>query len=238
MSAADATGVNGAPPGPLAGKVAVVTGATRGIGRAIAIGLGAAGARLVAIGRTEGSLEELDDDVKAAGGAPATLVPLDLRKTDLVDRLGAAIADRHGRADVLACAAATIGKLSPVGHITDKAWDEAMAVNATGHFRLLRSLDPLLRKAGAARIVVLTCREVGAAAPFYGHYAASKAALEALARVYAAEAARTGITVDVLDPGPAATRLRKQAFPGEDPANLPTPEDAARPILERLLGAG
>ncbi len=222
--------------GPFAGKVAVVTGATRGIGREVALGLGAGGAHVVALGRTTGALEELDDAVRAAGGPAPTLVPLDLKQTDLVDRLGAALADKHGQVDILVGAAATIGKLAPVGHITEKAWNEAMAVNATGHFRLIRTLDPLLRRSGGARVVLLTCREAREATAFYGHFAASKAALEALAGSYAVEAANAGIAVTVLDPGKAATRLRRQAFPGENPASLPTPAEAAHPVLAALAG--
>lgn len=218
-------------------RVAVVSGATRGIGRAIAHGLGADGWHVVALGRTVGALEELDDGIRAAGGPAPTLVPLDLEDVAAIDRLGAALHARHGRVDCLVSAAATLGKLSPVGHVTEKLWNRAMAVNATAPFRLVRTLDPLMRAAPRAAVVFLTCKEATARPAFYGHFAASKSAMEALAGVYAAENARHPIAVTLRDPGPAATKLRRDAFPGEDQAHLPNADEAARPILDEIRTA-
>ncbi len=166
---------------PLAGRVAVVTGASRGIGYHAAKGFAAAGAHVVALARTTGGLEELDDEIRAAGGA-ATLVPLDLKDVEGIDRLGAALYERWGRIDILFANAAILGQLSPLGHVPPKVWDEVMAVNVTANWRLLRSLDPLLRQSDAGRALFMSSGAARSCRPFWGAYSVSKAAVEALAR--------------------------------------------------------
>ncbi len=214
----------GGAPGRLAGRVALVTGASRGIGAAVARRFAAEGARLVLVARTVGGLEEVDDAVRRAGGEPSTLVPLDLRDFDRIDQLGAQLYERFGRLDVLVGNAAVLGMLSPLGHVATKTWSEVLEVNLTANWRLIRSLDPLLRQSEAGRAVFVTSGVTARAHPYWGPYAASKAALESLVRTYAAEAAKTGLRVNLLDPGVVGTALRAQAFPGEDPASLPAPE--------------
>ena len=221
----------------LSGRVALVTGATRGIGRAIALGLAREGAHVIAVGRTQGALEELDDEILAMTGERATLVPLDIADGDGVDRLGAAIFERWGRLDVLIAAAGVLGVTTPVPHMDPQVWDKVMAVNLTANYRLIRSLDPLLRKAEAGRVVFLTSGAARRPRAFWGAYAASKAALEALAAVYADEVEHTPLRVAVVNPGPMRTRMRAAAFPGEDPQSLPAPDEITPMILE-LLGPG
>ena len=224
-------------PSALSGRVALVTGATRGIGRAIALGLAREGAHVIAVGRTQGALEELDDEIHAMTGERATLVPLDIADGDGVDRLGAAIFERWGRLDVLIAAAGVLGVTTPVPHMDPQVWDKVMAVNLTANYRLIRSLDPLLRKAEAGRAVFLTSGAARRPRAFWGAYAASKAALEALAAVYADEVEHTPLRVAVVNPGPMRTRMRAAAFPGEDPQSLPAPDEITPMILE-LLGPG
>ena len=180
--------------------------------------------------RTPGALEEVDDRVRAAGGR-ATLVPLDLADGAAIDRLGAVLAERFGRLDVLVGAAAELGPLSPLGHVKPQAFERVMTVNATANYRLIRSLDPLLRAAGAARAIFVTCEKARAGRPFWGAYAASKAALEALALAYSAETGRSALRVNLIDPGPLRTRLRAQAYPGEDSSKLPEPATAAEAFV-------
>lgn len=208
----------------LQGRLALVTGASRGVGAAVARRFAAEGAHVIAVARTQGALEELDDAVRATGGA-VTLVPLDLRAFDSIDHMGAALNERFHKLDILAACAGVLGSLSPMGHIDPKLWSEVFDVNVTANYRLIRSLDPLLRRSDSGRAIFVTCaagRELG---PFWGAYGASKAALEATARIYAAEVARTPIKVNLVDPGPVRTRLRAEAFPGEDRAALKSPED-------------
>lgn len=214
-------------------RVAVVTGASRGIGRAAARALAAAGHHVVAIARTQGGLEELDDEIRAAGGA-ATLVPLNLLEDGAIDRLGLALHERFGRVDALFGNAGILGPLSPVGHIEPKKWDEVFAVNVTVNYRLIRSLDPLLRRSAAGRCLFATSAAGWKAKPFWGAYAASKAALDAIVRTYAAEVESFGVTANLLNPGPLRTRMRAQAMPGEDPMTLKTPEDVAPAIVAAL----
>ncbi|MGQ7794103.1 SDR family NAD(P)-dependent oxidoreductase [Faunimonas sp. B44] len=217
-------------------RVAVVTGASRGIGYFAAKAFAAAGAHVLAVARTVGGLEELDDEIKAAGGA-ATLVPLDLTDHAGIDRLGAAIFERWGRLDVLLANAGVLGQLSPLGHVSPKVWDEVMAVNVTANWRLIRSFDPLLRRSDAARAIFLTSGAAQNCRPFWGPYSVSKAALEALARTYAAESRKTAIRVALVNPGPMRTAMRAKAMPGEDPATLPHPSEIA-PELVRIAAPG
>lgn len=204
----------------LEGTVALVTGASRGLGRAIAEQLGAAGAQIVAVARTVGGLEEMDDAIQRAGGPKALLAPLDLSDLDGVDRLGAALHERYGRLDMLVHAAAHAAPLTPAAHLEPKELERLMSVNAVATARLIRSLDPLLRLSGAGRAVFMIDRKAGA--PFWGGYGASKAAAEALARSYAAEAATGERAVDVhlFEPPPMPTALRARTHPGEDRAHL------------------
>jgi NAD(P)-dependent dehydrogenase (short-subunit alcohol dehydrogenase family) len=221
-------------PKPLADKVALVTGASRGIGRATAVALAREGAHIVALARTAGGLEELDDEIRKEGSS-ATLVPVDLRDFDALDRLGASLYERFKRLDVLVGNAGQLGTLSPVPHLEPKIWDEVFAVNVTANWRLLRSLDPLLRAAEAGRAVFVTSGITYRARAYWALYAASKTALEMLVRVYAEEIAKTKVRVNLFNPGPIRTRMRAKAMPGEDPMSLDTPEQAAATIVALCL---
>lgn len=221
-------------PAPLAGRIALITGASRGIGYATALALAKAGAHLVAVARTVGGLEELDDAIRGLGGA-ATLVPLDLRDYAGIDRLALALHERFKRLDVLVGNAGILGPLSPLGHVEAAAWEEVMAVNVTANWRLIRAMDPLLQRSDAGRVVFLTSGVAALALAYWGPHAASKAALEVLARTYAAETATTPVRVNVFAPGPIRTRMRAQAMPGEDPMTLETPDKAAEKIVELCL---
>ena len=218
--------------GPLAGRIAVVTGASRGIGRAAALAMSRAGAHVVALARTQGALEELDDAIRSAGGT-ATLVPVDLKDLDALDRLGAGLFERHGKVDILFGNAGLLGGLSLLGHYDQTTWDDVMTVNVTANWRLIRSLDPLLRASDAGRALFVTSGAAHKCPAYWGPYSVSKAAVEALARTYAAETATTPIRVMLVNPGPLRTRMRAAAMPGEDPETLRTPEDLA-PHLVRL----
>ena len=219
---------------PLSNRVALVTGASRGIGHATALALAAAGAHVVAVARTVGGLEELDDAIRAAGGS-TTLVPLDLQDFDGLDRLGASLNERYGRLDVLVANAGMLGPLSPLGHVEPKAWDEVMALNVTANWRLIRAMDALLKMSDAGRAVFLTSGAAWRAIAYWGPYSVSKAAVELTARIYAAETATTPLRVNVFNPGPIRTRMRAQAMPGEDPLTLDTPDNVARKIVELCL---
>ena len=213
-------------PGQLTGRIALVTGASRGIGRAIALAMAREGAHVVAVARTVGALEELDDDIKSAGGS-ASLVPMDLRKPEGIDQLGSIVFERWKRLDILIGNAGVLGKLSPLGHIEPKTWEEVMAVNVTANWRLIRSFDPLLRQSDGGRAVFVTSGAASKANAYLGPYAASKAALETVVRVWANETASTPLRVNLFSPGPIRTRMRATVFPGEDPMTLDTPEQAA-----------
>jgi NAD(P)-dependent dehydrogenase (short-subunit alcohol dehydrogenase family) len=218
---------------PLFGRLALVTGASRGIGRAMALELARAGAHVVAMARTQGALEELDDAIRGIGGE-ATLVPCDLKDFDALDRLGAALYERWGKLDIFIGNAGLLGPLSPLGHVDPPKWDEVLAVNVTANWRLVRSLDLLLRRSSAGRVVFMTSGVAHRAEfkPYWGPYAVSKAALEGLARTYAAETATTSqVKVMLVNPGPLRTRMRAAAMPGEDPLTLKTPEDLAPHLL-------
>lgn len=217
----------------LSGRVALVTGASRGIGRAAAIALGAQGAHVICVARTVGGLEETDDEIRKAGGS-ATLVPLNLREFDALDRLGASIFERWGKLDAFLGNAGVLGALTPLTHLDPKVWTEAMDVNVTANWRLIRSLDPLLRKSDAGRALFVTTGAARKHTPFWGAYAVTKAALESLVLTYANECATTNVKVNLFSPGPLRTAMRMKAMPGEDPATLRKPEVVAAEIVELL----
>ncbi len=208
----------------LDGRLALVTGASRGIGRAVALRYAAEGAHVIAVGRTVGALEELDDDIKAQGGEGATLVPMDLKDYPAIDRLGGAIAERFGKLDILVANAGTLGTLTPVAHLTPEGFDEVMAVNTTSVFRLIGSFDPLLRASDAGRGIFVTSGAARAFKAYWGAYAISKAAMEAMVLTYADELEITNARVNLLSPGPTRTRMRANAMPGEDPMSVKPPE--------------
>ena len=215
-------------------RVALVTGASRGIGRAVALDLARAGAHVIATSRTQGGLEELDEVIKAEGGS-ATLAPCDIRDFDALDRLGAAIHERWGKLDILVGNAGVLGPITPLAHLDPKQWDELLAVNVTANYRLIRSMDALLRASDAGRAVFISSGAAQRAElrPYWGGYAMSKAALDVLVRTYAAETATTSaVKVMTVNPGATRTRTRAKAMPGEDPATLPTPEEISPKIVE------
>ena len=215
-------------------RVALITGASRGIGAAVAERFAAEGAHTVLTARTVGGLEETDDRVRAAGGT-ATLVPLDLRDVAGIDRLGGSIAERFGQLDILVGNGAVLGRLGPTAHLPSESWDEALAVNLTANWRLIRAFDPLLRASDAGRAIFVSSGVTRGVFAYWSAYATTKAALEALAKTYAAEVERTPVRVNIVDPGIVRTRMRAQAFPGEDPMTLPAPEDITEVFVE--LGA-
>lgn len=216
--------------GQLEGRVALVTGASRGIGYHLSKLLAAEGAHVVAVARTVGGLEELDDEIKAAGGS-ATLVPLDLTDMAGIDRLGGAINERWGKLDVLVANAGVLGILAPIGHIEAKTFDKTMTINVNATWRVIRSVDPLLRKSDAGRGIVLSSGAAHSCKAFWGLYAASKAAGEALVRSWANETVNTPLRVNSVNPGGTRTAMRALAMPGEDPATLPSPAEVAAKIL-------
>ncbi len=215
---------------PLASRIAPVTGASRGIGYATAVALAKAGAHIVAVARTQGGLEELDDEIRKDGGS-ATLVPLTLTDFEGIARLGLALHERHGKLDILVGNAGVAGPSSPLGHIELKPWNDVFAVNVTANFQLIRCMDPLLRQSDAGRAVFVTSGAAHKANAYQGPYAASKAALETLARSWANETANTKLRVNLFSPGPIRTRMRAAVFPGEDPTTLETPDQAAAFIV-------
>ena len=219
---------------PLENRIALVTGASRGIGRETALALARAGAHVVAVARTVGALEELDDLIRADGGT-ATLVPLDLTDFPGIDRLGAALHERYRRLDILVGNAGILGPVSPLGHVQPQDWDQVMAVNVTANWRLIRSMDPLLRASDAGRAVFITSGAAHNARAYRGPYSVSKAALDVLARTYAAETASTAVRVNLFNPGPTLTRMRAQLMPGEDPTTLDPPHKTAAKIVELCL---
>jgi NAD(P)-dependent dehydrogenase (short-subunit alcohol dehydrogenase family) len=221
-------------PKPLADRIALITGASRGIGHATALALAKAGAHVIAVARTVGGLEELDDAIRNAGGT-ATLVPLDLKDYDGLDRLAAALRERYGRLDVLVGNAGMLGPVSPLPHVEPKAWDDIFAVNVTANWRLIRAMDPLIRASDAGRVVLVTSGAAWIARAYWGPYAASKAALDVLGRTYADETANTSVRVNLFNPGPIRTRMRAQAMPGEDPMTLDTPDHVAEKLVELCL---
>jgi len=214
-------------------RVCVVTGATRGIGYSAALELARRGAHVIAIGRTLGALEELDDAIISVG-AQATLVQFDLKDMAAIDRLGAAIYERWGKLDGLVANAGLLGAITPLGHLEPDVWDDVMAVNVTANWRLIRSLDPLLRQSDAGRAVFMSSGAAHKCKPFWGVYSVSKAALDAMVRTYAGELVSTDVKANLFSPGPVRTKMRAQAAPGEDPETIPHPDDVA-PLLVDLV---
>jgi len=217
---------------PLAGRIALITGASRGIGRAVGLGFAKAGAHVVLLARTVGGLEELDDEIRTAGGT-ATLVELDLKRTDKLDALGPTILQRWGKLDILVANAGILGPLSPLGHITSDAWREVIDVNLTANWHIVRSVDPLIRRSDAGRAIFVSSGAALARNAYWGPYAVSKAGLEALARTWAHELADTPARVNIINPGPIRTGMRAKAFPGEVAASLKTPDEIV-PLFLKL----
>lgn len=218
----------------LAGRIAVVTGASRGLGRAIALALAKEGAHIIATARTQGGLEELDDDIRKAGGR-ATLAPADIKDFAAIDRLGAGIYERWGKLDILVGNAGLLGKLMPLPHIDPKLFDDVMAVNVTANYRLIRSLDPLLKASDAGRAVFVTSGLAQKRWAYWAAYSVTKSALEAMVSVYAKECADSSVRVTCFSPGPTRTDMRAKAMPGEDPLTLPTADEVGAQAVELCL---
>jgi NAD(P)-dependent dehydrogenase (short-subunit alcohol dehydrogenase family) len=215
------------------GRIALVTGASRGIGRAVSVALAKAGAHVVAVARDVGRLEELDDAIRKEGGS-ATLVPMDMKDFAAIDRAGQAIFQRWGKLDALFGNAAILGPLTPLTHLQPSVWSDVMQINLSANWRLIRVFDPLLRLSDSGRALFVSSAVAHGARPFWGAYAVSKAALEAMVRTYASELAGTAIRANLLNPGPTRTGMRAAAMPGEDPMTLPAPEELTPLILELL----
>lgn len=220
---------------PLSGRVALVTGASRGIGFATAMALGRMGAHIIAAGRSTRLLEELDDALVSEGLERATLTPFNLRDFAAIDRLGQAIFDRWGKLDILVGNAGQLGQLGPIGHVKPDAWTELLDVNLTANWRLIRSMDALLRIADAGRAVFLTSGAARAERAYWGPYAVSKAALDALVKSYAAELVETNARANLFSPGAVRTAMRAKAMPGEKPETLPHPDLVALQVVELCL---
>lgn len=218
----------------LSGRLALVTGASRGIGRAVALALAREGAQVIVTARTTGALEEVDDAIHGLGGK-ATILQLDLRKGERIDQLGPTIFQRWGKLDIFVGAAGVLGPLSPLGHVTADAWGTVMDVNLSANWRLIRTLDPLMKQSDAARAVLVSSGAATGRNAYWGPYAVSKAGVEALARSWAAENERTPARINIVNPGPVRTAMRAKAFPGEDPMTLPTPDDVAPLFVELCL---
>ncbi len=214
----------------LNGRLALVTGASRGIGYFTALELAKAGAHVIACARTVGGLEELDDAIQKAGGS-ATLVPFDLADMAAIDKLGGSIFERWGKLDILVANAGVLGTISPIGHVEAKVFEKVMTINVTATWRLIRSVEPLLLKSDAGRALILSSGAAYKCRPFWGPYSASKAAVEALARTWAGETQRTPLRILSVDPGATRTAMRAQAIPGEDPTTVPHPSEVAATLL-------
>jgi NAD(P)-dependent dehydrogenase (short-subunit alcohol dehydrogenase family) len=212
-------------------RIALVTGASRGIGRAAALALAGAGCHVILSAKTAGALEEVDDEIQAAGGS-ASILRLNLSHGERIDALGPTLFERWQRLDVLVAAGGILGRLSPLPHLPDEEWDEVIRINLTANWRLIRTLDPLLRRSEAGRALFLTSRAASKIRAYWGAYAVSKAGLEAMVKTYAAELASSPVKVNLLDPGPTRTRMRAQAYPGEAAATVKPPDALAPLILE------
>lgn len=221
---------------PLAGRVALITGASRGLGASMARTMAGAGAHVILLARTQGALEELDDEIQSAGGH-ATLFPFDLAETRKISAIGPAIADKFGRLDIFVGNAAQLGTLSPVAHSDPKIFEETFRINFFANYHLLRTLDPLLRGSDAGRALFITDAAAHVKSPFWGAYAATKAALDSLIMTYAAEVSHSPLCVNLVDPGVMPTHLRSSAFPAEDAATLPKTDDVAAALLHWVTPA-
>ena len=220
--------------GPLSGRIALVTGASRGIGRAVALGLAKAGAHVVVAARSLGALETLDDEIQAAGGA-ATLLQLDLKKGDRIDQLGPTLYQRWQHLDILVANAGILGPLSPLGHTTEDAFIATIDINLNANWRLIRTLDPLLKRSDAGRAIFVTSGASSGKHAYWGAYAASKAGLEALVKTWAEELVNTSVRANLINPGATRTQMRAKAFPGEDPASLKPPEHVVETCIKLAL---
>ena len=209
------------------GRIALVTGATRGIGRAVSLAYAKAGAQVIVTGRTQGALAEIDDEIRAATGRNATLITLNLKHGDKIDALGPNIYNRFGKLDVVVSCAGILGTLTPLGHLSIDTWNDVMEVNLTVNLRLIRTLGPLLERSDAGRGIFVTSGAAAGSNAYWSAYAVSKAGLNTLVKTYAQECASTNVRANLLSPGPIRTAMRAKAFPGEDPATLKTPEDIA-----------
>lgn len=218
----------------LEGRIALVTGASKGVGRAIAMAYAAEGAHIIAIARDTAGLESLDDAINGLGGS-ATLVPMDLTEWAAIDGLAAPLLERYGRLDALVGNAGMLGQLSPMGHFPPDVWEQAFKLNVHANWRLIRALDPLLRASDAGRVLFVTSGITRVASPFWGLYGATKAALEKMAETYAVEMKQTKVRVNVINPGPTRTAMRAGAFPGEDPMTLPAPEEIMEGFIQAVM---
>lgn len=216
--------------GRLEGRIALITGASRGIGAAVAKAFAAEGAQTILVARTQGGLEEVDDAVRAMGSA-VTLFPTDLTDFDMIDRMALAIHERFGRLDILVGNAGILGPLSPMHHIEPGQWDAVMAINLTANWRLVRAFDPLLRLSPAGRAVFVTSGAADGRHPYWGAYAVSKGALEIMALTWATEIENTALRVNLINPGGTRTAMRAEAFPGEDPETLPSADEVAKMFI-------
>ena len=216
--------------GRLKDRIALITGASRGIGRAVAEKFAQEGAHVLLLARDRKALEEVDDRLRSAG-AKATLIPLDLADGKAIDSLGPALYERFGKLDVLVGNAAILSRLSPLTHIPSEFWERSFAVNVTANWRLIRTLDPLLRRSGAGRVIFVTSSVARSSRAYWAPYAVTKAALESLARIYANETSDSAVKVNLIDPGATATRMRAEAYPGEDQSKLTTPAQAAEAFV-------
>lgn len=222
--------------GRLQDRLAVITGASRGIGRAVALGMAAEGAHVILVARTVGGLEEVDDEIQKIGGK-ATLVPFDLTDLSAIDRLGATIYERWGKLDILVANAGSLGTLTPLSHMDPKDWDKTIATNLTVNYRMIRSFEPLLKRSDAGRAIFVTSGAADKNKPYWGGYAITKAGLNAMARTWAAECEKTNIRVNLVSPGPTRTAMRKKAMPGEDPTGLTRPADLVPLFIELAMAS-
>src|SRR3989338_1560856 len=220
--------------GRLQDRIAVITGASRGIGRAVALGMAAEGAHVILVARTVGGLEEVDDEIRKVGGK-ATLVPFDLTDLPAIDRLGATIFERWGKLDILVGNAGSLGTLTPLSHLEPKDWDKTLAINVTANWRMIRSFEPLLKRSDAGRAIFVTSGAAQKCKPYWGSYSITKAALDAMMKTWAAEVEKSAIRVNPVSPGPTRTAMRKKAMPGEDPTTLTKPADLVPLFIELAM---